>query len=394
MLRRLTSPGRPGFIPGLIVGLAAALAGFALSDTLAGDDLADRSLAAQALAVIEANYFEGVPEEELQQDSVRGMVSALRRRYDDRFSHYFTPEDLETFEAATSGEFSGVGLTVNEVPRGLRIADVLPDSPAEEAELRSGSVIVAVNGESIAGEPADVSTARIKGKPGTEVDLTVDPPGEGGRRELTVERATVRLPAADGRIERTAGGEEVAYVRFAGFSRGAHGELRNEIERLDAEGAEGLILDLRANGGGLLQESILAASLFVEKGEDVVTTRSRTRGETVYDATGGDLEPRPTVVLINRDTASAAEILAAAIQSYDLGTIVGEPSFGKGTFQEVIQLPAGGAMDLTVGEYYTADNVSLAEKGVQPDVTAVDRPRTDADEALQRALRVLAPELP
>ena len=174
-------------------------------------------------------------------------------------------------------------------------------------------------------------------------------------------------PQADQRAVRQIDGDEVAYVRFFGFSKGAHGELRSEIERLYREGAEGLVLDLRGNGGGLLDEAVLSASVFVEEG-DVVTTRSRTRGEQVYDATGGALDPQPTVVLINRDTASAAEILAAAICSYELGTIVGEPSFGKGTFQEVIHLDSGGALDLTIGEYVTADGVSLAGRGIKPDV--------------------------
>jgi len=124
-----------------------------------------------------------------------------------------------------------------------------------------------------------------------------------------------------------------------------------------------------------------------------VTTRSRTDGERVYDASGGALDPRPTVVMINRDTASAAEILASAIAAYDLGTIVGEPSFGKGTFQEVIHLPDGGALDLTIGEYLTADEVSLAGKGIKPDIRAVDDLETPPDEALEQALRTLEPEL-
>jgi carboxyl-terminal processing protease len=381
---------RSGFIQGLVAGAVAALAGVALAVTLTDEE--GESLSEQARQVIEDNYFEAVGAEELEPGSVRGMVAELRERFDDRFSHYFDPDEFEEFNVATSGQFSGVGLTVNEVAEGLRVADVLPESPALEANIEVGDVITGVNGKSIAGVPSEVATARIKGEPGTEVDLTIEPASGGDEREVTVERATVRLPVAQGRIERI-GGREVAYVQYAGFSRGAHGELRTEIERLYREGAEGLILDLRGNGGGLLQEAVLSASIFVEEG-DVVTTRSRTQGEKVYDATGGALDPRPTVVLVNRDTASAAEILASAITSYDLGTIVGEPSFGKGTFQEVIQLPDGGALDLTIGEYLTADDVSLAGEGIKPDVRAVDDLKTPPDEALDQALRTLAPELP
>jgi carboxyl-terminal processing protease len=381
---------RSGFIQGLIAGAVAALAGVALAIVFTGEE--SQSLPDQARDVIEENYFEEVSGDELEQGSVRGMVEELRRRFDDRFSHYFDPEQYSEFNAATSGQFKGVGLTVNEVPQGLRIAEVLPDSPAEGADLAEGDVITEVDGKSIAGLPSEVSTGRIKGEVGTEVELTIEPVSGAGERTVTLERAEVRLPVTDGRIVRVAG-RKVAYVPYFGFSRGAHGELRSEIERLYREGAEGLILDLRGNGGGLLQEAVLSASVFVEEG-DVVTTRSRVQGETVYDATGGALDPRPTVVLINRDTASAAEILAAAIASYDLGAIVGERSFGKGTFQEVIRLPDGGALDLTIGEYLTADGASLADRGIRPDVRAVDDLRTRPDEALDEALSTLAPELP
>ena len=384
------SEHRSGFIQGLIAGAVAALAGVALAIVFTGGE--SQSLPDQAREVIEENYFEEVSGDELDQGSVRGMVDELRRRFDDRFSHYFDPEQYSEFNAATSGQFKGVGLTVNEVPKGLRIAEVLPDSPAESADLAQGDVITAVDGKSIAGLPSEVSTGRIKGEVGTEVELTIEPVSGASERTVTLERAEVRLPVTDGRIVRV-DGRKVAYVPYFGFSRGAHGELRSEIERLYREGAEGLILDLRGNGGGLLQEAVLSASVFVEEG-DVVTTRSRTQGETVYDASGGALDPRPTVVLINRDTASAAEILAAAIASYDLGTIVGERSFGKGTFQEVIRLPDGGALDLTIGEYVTADGVSLADKGIRPDVRAVDDLKTRPDEALDEALETLAPELP
>src|SRR5690606_6017410 len=156
----------------------------------------------------------------------------------------------------------------------------------------------------------------IKGPPGTEVTLRIDPAGNGKPRTVTLERASVRIPAADGRMLRR-DGRKIAYVRYATFSQGAHGELREEIERLRDRGADGLILDLRGNGGGLLNEAVLTASLFVEDGE-IVSTEGRTRGRKTYDAVGDALEEQPMVVLMNRDTASAAEILAAAVQAHDL----------------------------------------------------------------------------
>ena len=376
-----------GIAIGALVGLAVA----ALLSTLGLLDRGPQDPVEQARSVIERNYFEEVSGEALDEASIEGMVRELRRDHGDRFSHYFTPDELRDFEAATSGRFSGVGMTVAEVNRGLRVASVIPDAPAERAGIGEGDVILSVDGEELAGVPADVAAARIKGPPGTEVELEVASRGRTEPRELTIERESVRLPAVQGELRR-AGGVPVAYVRLVTFSSGAHGELREEVERLDREGAEGLVLDLRNNGGGLLNEAVLSASVFVDEGP-IVSTRSRTRGERTYDAAGDALEPRPTVVLTNGDTASAAEILTAALAEYDLATVVGRRTFGKGSFQEVIELEDGGALDLTIGEYVTAEGVSLAGEGFPPDVRASDDPQTEPDEALRDALRILAQEL-
>jgi carboxyl-terminal processing protease len=380
---------RSSFVAGAVAGVVLGLALAALLGALLGND--DDDAEAQARAVIEANYFESVDGSTLEGASIEGMVRELRKRYDDRFSHYFSPEQLDEFESATSGKFSGVGLNVNEVKRGLRVASVLPDTPAEQAGLEEGDVIVAVDGRPIAGVPAEVSTARIKGPPGSKVELRIDPATGGKPQDLTLERAEVRVSPVAGTLQRV-DGKPVAYVQLATFSSGAHGDLRDTIERLYRRGAEGLVLDLRGNGGGLLNEAVLTSSLFVEDGT-VVSTKSRTQGEHDYEAVGEALDPRPTVVLTNRDTASAAEILASALSDYNLATLVGTRTYGKGTFQEVIHLPAGGALDLTVGQYLTADGVSLAGEGIKPDERAFDDPGTRRDEALQDALAVLGPEL-
>jgi len=379
-----------GVVTGLVAGLVLAALVAALTGVLDRDD--DGDATREAVETVEDNYFEEVDARTLEDSSIDGMVRELRKRYEDRFSHYFTEDQLEEFEAATSGRFSGVGLTVNEVPRGLRVADVLPDTPAERSGIEPGDVIVAVDGESIAGVPSNVSTARIKGPAGTEVTLRLIPVDGAKAREVVVERADVRVPAVDGELRRV-DGHDVAYVRFASFSEGAHGELRQTIERLYREGAEGLVLDLRANGGGLLNEAVLSTSVFVDEGT-VVSTESRTQGERDYEAVGDAIDPRPTVVLVNRDTASAAEILTAALKNYDLATVVGTRTFGKGTFQEVIRLEEGGALDLTIGQYLTADGSSIAGEGVKPEVRTEDDPETSSeDEALERALTVLQQRL-
>lgn len=383
---------RAGFIGGLLVGALAALAGVAIMAALTDQGLRDPTLTEQAQELISEKYFEAVPAEELDSASVRGMVDTLRKRFDDRFSHYFSPKQYDEFQAALGSEFSGVGLTIQGVKAGLEVTAVLPDSPAEAAGLSVGDVVTAVEGKSIAGAPVEVATSKIKGEPGTKVELTIDPVGSASPKDMVLERATVSLPAADGELRR-AGGNPVGYVRYASFDEGAHGELREEIEMLYREGAEGIVLDVRGNGGGRLDEAVLSSSLFVEKGEVVVSTEGRSVGKEVYDATGGALDPRPLVVLIDGGSASATEILAAAIKSNDAGTIVGEQSFGKGTVQQSIELPDGSAINLTIAEYLTADGTSIAGKGVKPEVEAVDDPETKRDEALDRALEVLADDL-
>jgi carboxyl-terminal processing protease len=336
--------------------------------------------------VIEDNYFEDVDPDELESMSVRGLVNELRRRYKDRFSHYFSPDAFARFMEVTEGQFSGVGMSVTEVKRGLRVATVFEESPAQEAGLKEGDLVTAVNGRSIAGESSELATAQIKGRPGTEVTLTVVTPGK-GPRDIELTRRQLKVPAVEGELRRV-DGVPVAYVELLGFSSGAHAELRQKVEELYDQGAEGLVLDLRGNGGGLLTEAVLTSSVFVEDGP-IVSTRGRTQEDHTFEATGDALAARPMVVLINGDTASASEILTAALADAGLAAVVGERSFGKGSFQEVIPLDNGGALDLTVGEYVTRDGESIDGTGIPPAVKARDLPRTKPDEGLQRALEVL-----
>ena len=349
-------------------------------------------LSAEAADLIETNYFREVSDDELADGSVEGMVRSIRRSNKDRFSHYFDPEAMERFGQALSGSFTGVGLTVTAVPRGLRIARVIGRTPAAEAGLKIGEVIVTVDGEEIAGKNVGEVTARIKGPEGSTVTLGIEPAGGGKARSVELVRREVRFPPTQAGI-RKFDGRRLGYLQFATFSRDAHIYVRRAVERLQERGAEGILIDLRGNGGGLLTEAILTASVFIPEGEVIVSTSSRSEGERIYESEGGALEPGPLTVLINRDTASAAEILAAALQT-DLGTpLVGTRSYGKGVFQKVINLSNGGALDLTIGEFLTADGVSLAGEGLRPDVRVADDPQSEYDEALGRGFEVLIDEI-
>jgi carboxyl-terminal processing protease len=277
------------------------------------------------------------------------------------------------------------------------VETVYDDSPAERAGLRVGDVVTTADGRSLAGRPEQASTALIKGPAGTDVTLGVL--RDGRRLTKKVTRATISIPVVAGEAER-AGGERVSHIALATFSSGAHGELVAAIRRARQAGSEGIVFDLRGNGGGLVKEAQLVASAFVADGA-IVTTKGRTVPERTLEALGQPAAGKlPTVVLVDGGTASASEIVAGALQDHERATIVGTKTFGKGVFQEVIPLSNGGALDITVGQYYTPDGRNLGGggtktgDGITPDVRAEDDPDTeDVDEALQRALDVLARRL-
>jgi carboxyl-terminal processing protease len=387
---------------GRIVGLVAALLTMLAAGLWLGghpakmppplrDVFVDESagLTAEASELIEDNYYRRVEQGNLIDSSLQGMVRGLRRRYSDRFSDYFSPEMLARFTEEIEGRFSGIGLSVSGVKDGLRVVTVFKRSPAERAGIEVGDTIVSVDGRSIAGFDSDAATALIKGPEGTEVTIGVRGSKDGKTRQERIVRAQISVPVVGSKLK-TVQGRKVGYVRLAAFSEGAHGALRRAVRKLQEQGVQGLVLDLRGNGGGLLEEAVLTASIFLPEGETVVSTDSRTQGHAVYETKGGNLSALPIVVLIDRNTASAAEILAAALADDAGAKIVGTRSYGKGVFQQEVDLSNGGALKLTVGEYFTPDGTNLAGKGIQPDVPARDLPGTSRDEALERALAALA----
>lgn len=359
-------------------------------DALVGDQ--DTRVVREALDTIEDRYYAKVGPEKLTDAAIAGAVQSL----DDRFSNYFTPAEYRQFQDVQNSEFSGVGLTVGEHPEGLRISDVYDDTPAERAGLKAGDVIVGVNGRSLKGQKSGQATDRIKGPPGTKVTLTVS--RDGKRRDYELTRARVSVPVVASRVE-TVDGKKLAVIGLAQFSSGAHAEVYAAIRKSLAAGAQGIVFDLRRNGGGLVSEAQLVASAFLPDGP-IVSTRGRSVPSRTLNATGDPVaKDIPLVVLVDRDTASASEIVTGALQDRDRAEVVGTKTFGKGVFQEVIQLSNGGALDITAGQYFTPKGRNLGGKGVkqgagiQPDVRAQDDLDTTKDEGLDRALTELRKKL-
>ncbi len=348
----------------------------------------DRGLRAELQDAIQDDFYKQVPDSQIEQGSLKGMVQGL----DDRFSNYLTPKETDQFQQSVEGRFEGVGMNVDQDKRGLRVLNVFEGSPAERAGIAKGEFITEVDGRSIAGQSADVATARIKGPAGTSVALEVVDPETFEPRTLKLKRERIEIPVATGRIvERD--GKKLGVVELTTFSEGAHGLLRRQIDDLLDKGAEGILLDLRGNGGGLLDEAVLVGSIFIDDGL-IVSTKGRSKPERKYDSVGGSIDGDvPVVVLVDRGTASASEIVAGAIKDRKRGTVVGTRTFGKGVFQEVQPLSNGGLLDITVGQYFLPNGENIGDKGVRPTVRARDDVDTERDEALPVALETLLGKL-
>jgi carboxyl-terminal processing protease len=369
----------------------------------------------EALARIASDYYRPIPKSQLANTSIAGAVAGLN----DRFSHYLTPKEFHEFDSPPS--FTGIGVVVAPEHRGLLIARVFDSSPAMRAGLKAGEVIVAVNGRSLVGLSADAATSLIKGPPGTEVVLgmqrggraqipvsspaqpaaTTHPagaraarPAHGTTHTVHVTRAVISEPVVASEIH-TVHGVKLGVVELATFSPESHVEVAAAVEKVLHEGARGIVFDLRANGGGLVEEARLIASLFIPHGT-IVSTRGRTQPSETITATGHPLAPTiPMVVLVDHNTASSSEITTAALQDHRRATVVGTHTFGKGVFQEEEPLSNGGALDITVGEYFTPDGRNLGGGGVKqgagitPEVVLPNNV-VDTPQGLTMALNTLA----
>ncbi|MDQ3768418.1 MAG: S41 family peptidase [Actinomycetota bacterium] len=370
--------GNPEWVPGPV------------RTAVLGDD-ASRTVD-EAVDTVREAYVDDVSDQQL----IDGLVRSL----DDPFSAYFSPQEYKLFLQSSQGEFQGVGISVTGVEEGLRVVRVFEDAPARRAGLRPGDVIVRAADRGLGGLPEGAGAALIKGDAGTTVSLTWVRDGKKITRE--VGRANIEVPVVESSLERV-DGESLGVVSLATFSSGAHAQLYEAMRALLEQGAEGFVLDLRNNGGGLVTEARLVASAFIAEGT-IVTTRGRSVPTQTLSATGDPIAPDvPVVVLVNENSASASEIVTGALMDRRDATVVGEETFGKGVFQRVIELPNGGALDLTAGVYLTPDGRRIGGagngedeqglSGIKPDVEASDDPDTEPDEALDEALETLVGEL-
>ncbi|MCT4578009.1 MULTISPECIES: S41 family peptidase [Donghicola] len=371
-----------------------ALAGLIASTQIAGPLLAQEGktqvnvyeqldLFGDIFERIRAQYVEEVDEGELVEAAINGMLQSL-----DPHSSYLSPDDAQDMRVQTRGEFGGLGIEVTQEEGFVKVVAPMDGTPAEEAGVLSGDFITHVDGESLLGLTLDEAVELMRGPVGSEIVVTLVREGEPEPFDVTIIRDTIRLTAVRTRTE----GEAVV-LRVSTFNDQTFDNLKDGLQTAAEEAGgldalSGVVIDLRNNPGGLLNQAILVADAFLEEGE-IVSTRGRNPedGER-FNATPGDLaEGKPIVVLINGGSASASEIVAGALKDHRRAVVVGTKSFGKGSVQTVMPLRGDGAMRLTTARYYTPSGRSIQNLGVSPDIV-VQQPRAsvveDEDESTPR----------
>ncbi len=348
----------------LLVGLGAATALWARAPELPPDQRDDLyvrlRVLAEAMDLVQANYVEEVKPEDLVYGAVQGILARL-----DPHSSFLLPEMFQEMQEETEGAFAGIGIEVTMRDGRLTVVSPIEDSPAHRAGILAGDVIVAIEGDQTREFNLMDAVKRMRGPKGTRVTIQVVRKGTEMPLTFTLTRDVVRVRSVKSRRVGSVG-----VVRVAQFQQGTHAEVRAALQGLAGEGElDGLVLDLRNNPGGLLDQAVKVADVFLTEGT-VVSTRGRDpEEEVVYTAReDGDEPSYPLVVLVNEGTASASEIVAGALQDHGKALVLGERTFGKGSVQTVLPLSDGSGLRITTALYYTPGDRSIQARGIVPDL--------------------------
>ena len=356
-------------IPTLIIVLAFSVSG--VQET--PNDLFDPIY--QVYQYVKSYFYQ--PEKIDDQQALYGAMKGIVEQLDDPYSEFFDPSDKQAFEDSLEGEFSGVGIEITLENGVLMVITPLIGSPAEAAGMLPGDKVLAVDGESTEGNTLTNSALKIRGEIGTPVVLTVLHE-DGTREDITIIRETIVVePVKYEAMEEGA----IAYIRLLRFEPDTTTELDRALGTFDLANITGLILDLRNNAGGLMSEAINVVNRFVDEGV-VLITEDRLSGQKKYYARGNQIRNFPVAILINRGTASASEIAAGAIRDNNMGILIGEQSFGKGVFQQLIDFPDGSALKITAGEYFTPNGTVVHGVGLPPDIL-VEEDQDEIEVAIQ-----------
>lgn len=308
------------------------------------------------------SYVEEVDDKKLIESAINGMLVSL-----DPHSSYLDAQSFKYMNEQTKGKFGGLGIEVTMEQGVVKVVSPIDDTPASKAGLKPGDYIVNIDGENVMGMTLNDAVDKMRGKVGTKVKLNIRRLNE-KPFDVTLKREEIKIQSVKNDIK----ADDVAYIRITSFSEDVDANVEKAVKKAQKElkgKLKGIVLDVRNNPGGLLDQAVGVSDLFLNQGE-IVSTRSRNEEDTVrYSAKSGDItDGLPIVVLINDGSASASEIVAGALQDHKRAVILGEKSFGKGSVQTVVPLGKYGAMRLTTARYYTPSGRSIQAKGIEPDV--------------------------
>lgn len=318
---------------------------------------------AKALNLIEKNYVEEVSSEQLTQSAIKGMFDSL-----DPYSVYLSSESLRNLEIGTMGEFEGIGVEITVRDGFLTVISPIEGSPAQEAGVKSGDVIVSIDGEMADKTNIVDALDRIRGREGTKVDIVVTRDGTEETRKFTITRRIVKLKSVESRLIE----KDIGYIKLSQFHRDSADEFLSSYRGLEKEnGAKlgGLVLDLRNNPGGLLEQALALGDMFMDKGLILnVKGRSELTSKEYFAREGMEIPANHVAVIVNRGSASASEVLAGALKDSGRAKIVGTRTFGKGSVQSVIELSGETGVKITTARLVTPKGILIDDKGIEPDI--------------------------
>ncbi|MBC7691541.1 MAG: PDZ domain-containing protein [Methylotenera sp.] len=319
----------------------------------------------KVLNFVETNYVDGTKNKDLMYGAIKGMLETL-----DPHSNFLPPEIWKDMKIDTSGKFGGLGIEIGMKENVLTVIAPIEDTPAWKAGIKPNDRIVKINGESTKGMTLVEAVAKMRGKNGADVVLTIYRDGFDKIKDIAVKRETIKVQSVKSEIVEP----QFGYVRLASFNENAASDMKKAIDKLEKDGKlKGLVFDLRTNPGGLLDQAVDVSSLFIDEGVVVSTIgRNRDQKEVRYAKKGMARKELPLAILVNSSSASAAEIVAGALQDHHRAIIMGAPTFGKGSVQTVVELGPDLGLKLTIARYYTPSGKSIQEKGVQPDILLDD----------------------
>ncbi len=344
-------------------------------------------LFSDVLEKIRTQYVDGtnLTYRDLTYAALNGMVQKL-----DPHSEFLDPQAYQQLQDDTEGQFGGLGLVVIAKDGFITVVAPMEDTPGSRAGIVSGDRIIKVGTNSVVGSQLEDVVKQLRGDPGTTVSLTIQRPSTGTVKEFSLARAVVQMDMVkdiNGHKEFPLGDNQIGYVRIAEFGDQTSDELEDGLEKLEAQGMKGLVIDLRGNPGGLLDEAVGVCQKFLPRGQLIVSTEGRQELEKYYAKGNGDeLKGVPIVLLVNLDSASASEIVTGCLQDLHRAYVIGEKTFGKGSVQTIFPLDDGSALKLTVAKYYTPSHRVIHEHGITPDSVV---PVTDFEDwalALQHTL--------